>query len=80
MKQVRSKEFLQWVYLAILIAWPIGWIGMHQFLQNFTCRIDLTIWPFLLAGLGALLIAMLTVSWQVMRAARANPVEVLRYE
>ena len=53
---------------------------MNKWLQNFAYRINLTIWPFLLAGLAALVIALLTVSWQAIRAATANPVEALRYE
>lgn len=74
------KEFTKWVLLAILIAWPVGWYTMGQWLQNFAYRIGLTIWPFLLAGLVALVIALLTVSLQAVRAAMANPVEALRYE
>jgi putative ABC transport system permease protein len=74
------KEFSKWVLLANLIAWPIAWSAMNKWLQNFAYRIDLTIWPFLLSGLLALLIAFLTVSWQVVRAATANPVDNLRYE
>jgi putative ABC transport system permease protein len=53
---------------------------MHKWLQNFAYRININIGIFLLAGLSALLIALLTVSWQAIRAARANPVESLRYE
>jgi len=53
---------------------------MQQWLQNFAYRVDFGIWPFLWAGLAALIIALLTVSWQVIRAATANPVESLRYE
>jgi putative ABC transport system permease protein len=49
-------------------------------LQNFAYRIDITIWPFVLAGISALSIAMLTVGWQALRAATSNPVESLRYE
>ena len=75
-----SKEFTKWVIIANLIAWPVAYYLMNQWLQNFAYRIDLTIWPFLLAGLAALVIAFLTVSWQAIRAATANPVESLRYE
>jgi putative ABC transport system permease protein len=75
-----TKDFIKWVLYANLIAWPLSWFIMNKWLQNFAYRIDLTVWPFLLAGLSALAIAVLTVSWQAMRAATANPVEALRYE
>jgi putative ABC transport system permease protein len=75
-----SKEFILLVVSANIIAWPIAWIVMNKWLQNFAYRIDLTIWPFLISGLLALVIALLTVSWQVIRVATANPVESLRYE
>jgi putative ABC transport system permease protein len=75
-----TKEFTKSILIANIIAWPVAWYAMHQWLQNFVYRIDLTIWPFLLSGLLALLIALLTVSWRAIRAATANPVESLRYE
>lgn len=75
-----TKDFTMWVLIANVIAWPIAYYFMNKWLQDFAYRIDLTIWPFLLSGLLALLIALLTVSWQAIRAARANPVEALRYE
>ena len=75
-----TKGFAKWVILANLFAWPIAWVAMHKWLENFAYRIELTIWPFLLSGLLALCIALLTVSWQAIRAAAANPVESLRYE
>jgi putative ABC transport system permease protein len=75
-----SKDFTKWVLLANLIAWPVAWYAMSKWLQNFAYRIDLTIWPFLLSGLAALAIALITVSWQAVRAATTNPVEALRYE
>ena len=78
--QVISKEYLIPVLLSNLIAWPLAWYGIHKWLQNFAYRIDLTIWPFLIAGVLVLLISGLTVSWQAMRAASANPIESLRYE
>ncbi|MBN2102684.1 ABC transporter permease [bacterium] len=75
-----SKDFSKWVIIANFIAWPIAYYFMKKWLQNFAYRIDLTIWPFILAGGAALIIALLTVSWQTIRAATANPVESLRYE
>jgi putative ABC transport system permease protein len=70
----------KWVLFANFIAWPIACYAMNQWLQNFAYRIDMTIWPFLWASLATLMIALLTVSWQAIRAATANPVEALRYE
>ncbi|MBN1272443.1 MAG: ABC transporter permease [Candidatus Aminicenantes bacterium] len=75
-----SKDFLLWVGIANLIAWPAAWWLMHLWLQNFAYRIPLTIWPFLLSAAAALVIAWLTVSWQSIRAATANPIDSLRYE
>ena len=75
-----SQEFTKWVLLANLIAWPLAYFAMHKWLENFAYRIDLTIWPFLLSGLIALMIALSTVSWQAVRAAVANPIQSLRYE
>ena len=74
------KEFFKWVLTAIIIAWPIAWIVMDNWLQSFAYRVDLTPIPFVLAGISAMFIALLTVSWQAIRAATANPVESLRYE
>jgi putative ABC transport system permease protein len=75
-----SKEFTKWVALSNLIAWPIAWYAMNQWLQNFAYRINISWWIFVFAGMMALLIALLTVSWQAVRVATANPVQALRYE
>jgi putative ABC transport system permease protein len=75
-----SKEFTRWVLLANIIAWPIAYVVMKQWLQNFAYRAVLGIEIFILSGLLALLIALGTVSYQSIRAAAANPVESLRYE
>ena len=75
-----SKDFLKLVLIANLIAWPIAYYAMNQWLQSFAYRIDLGIGTFILSGLIALPIALLTVSYQAIKAARANPVEALRYE
>ena len=75
-----SKDFVKLVLLANLIAWPVAWYAMSKWLQDFAYRIELGWWTFALAGGVALLIALLTVSAQAIRAALANPVEALRYE
>ena len=75
-----SKDFMQLTLIANFVAWPIAWYIMKQWLQNFVYRIDIGWWLFALAGGTALLIALLTVSTQALKAALANPVEALRYE
>jgi len=75
-----TKEFTQWVLIANIIAWPVAYFAMNKWLQNFAYRINIGWWIFVLAGGIALIIALLTVSWQAIRAALANPVESLRYE
>ena len=75
-----SKDFVRLVLLANLLAWPIAWFAMNKWLENFAYRIEISWWVFALAGGLALLIALLTVSTQAVRAALANPVESLRYE
>ncbi len=75
-----SQEYLKWVAIANVFAWPIAWLAMSRWLQNFAYRIEVGWWIFLLGGGIAFLIALFTVSWQVIRAAMAKPVESLRYE
>jgi putative ABC transport system permease protein len=75
-----SKEYLQLVIVAIVLATPIAWWAMNKWLQNFAYRIQLQWWMFLLAGLIGIAIAMLTVSVQAIKAAVANPVKSLRTE
>jgi len=75
-----SKNFVKLVLLANVIAWPVAWVAMNKWLQNFAYHIEISWWVFALAGGLALLIALLTVSTQAIRAALANPVEAMRYE
>ena len=75
-----SKEFTKWILVANIIAWPIAYLAMNRWLQNFAYRINIGIGTFILAALLALVIALLTVGYQAIKAARANPVEALRYE
>ncbi len=75
-----SKEFLKWVLIANIIAWPVSYYAMNRWLQNFAYRISIGPWVFLLAAFIALGIALLTVSFQSVRAALASPVDSLRYE
>ena len=75
-----NKDFVKWVGIAFVIACPIAWFIMHKWLENFAYKTELSWWIFGLAGMLALLIALLTVSWQSWRVAKSNPVEALRYE
>jgi len=75
-----TKDFLVLVVLAIVIATPIAWYIMTTWLNNFTYRVDLQWWLFLSAGAAAILLALVTVSYQAIRAAIANPVKSLRTE
>jgi putative ABC transport system permease protein len=75
-----NKDFAKWVLISVVIATPVAWLVMHRWLDNFACKTKLSWWIFALAGLLALAIALLTVSWQSWRAATRNPVEALRYE
>jgi putative ABC transport system permease protein len=75
-----SKDFLKLVLVAALIAFPLAWYAMHEWLQDFAYRIDMPIWVFIVAGGVAALVAFLTVSYQALRAATANPVANLRIE
>ena len=75
-----SKDFLQLVCVACIIAFPIAWWMMHGWLQDYKYRIEISWWIFLIAGLTAILIAFLTISFQAIKAAVANPVKSLRTE
>ncbi len=78
--QLLSKDFVVLVLIASLIATPIAWYFMNQWLQKYTYRIEISVWIFIVAGLGALAITLLTVSYQAIKAAIANPVKSLRSE
>lgn len=75
-----SKEFVLLVAIALLIALPVSWYFMHQWLQHYTYRTGLSWWVFALTGTGAVLITLLTVSYHSIKAALANPVKSLRSE
>ena len=75
-----TKDFVRMVILANVIAWPVAYFAMRQWLDNFAYRIDLTLGIFLLAAGAALLIAFITISTQTLKAALSDPVDTLRYE
>ncbi len=73
-------NFVKLVLTANAIAWPVGYFTMHRWLQDYAYRTSVGFWVFALAGALSLLMALLSVGWQTLRAAAANPVESLRYE
>jgi len=75
-----SKDFIKLVLLANIIAWPLAWWAMQKWLQDFTFRIQIGWWMFAVAGLGAIIIAFITVSFQAIKAGLANPVNALKSE
>ncbi|ASV30545.1 ABC transporter permease [Maribacter cobaltidurans] len=75
-----SMDFLKLVFVSILVALPLGWFVMNRWLQDFAYRIDLPWWVLFLAAFMAVAIALITVSWQSLKAAMANPVKSLRTE
>jgi putative ABC transport system permease protein len=75
-----SKEFIKWIVLANIVAWPLAWFLMNKWLQNFAYRANLGLFIFLLAGFVTMLIAIFTFTFQTVKMACANPVNSLRYE
>jgi ABC-type antimicrobial peptide transport system permease subunit len=75
-----SKDFLKLVLISCLVAFPVAWWKMHDWLQSYQYRIQISWWIFLLSGLVAMLIALVTISFQSIKAAAANPVKSLRTE
>jgi|WetSurMetagenome_2_1015567.scaffolds.fasta_scaffold45210_2 putative ABC transport system permease protein len=75
-----NKDYMKWVAVALIIGTPVAWYAMHKWLESFAYKTNLSWWIFVLSGLLALGVALLTVSWQSWRAATRNPVEALRYE
>ena len=75
-----SSEFIKWVLIANVIAWPAAYFIMDKWLQDFAYRVDIGLWVFVISGVLALIIALIAVGSYAIRAATANPVESLRYE
>ncbi len=75
-----TKEFCKWVLVAIFIAWPVSYIFMNKWLQSFAYRTNLGVSVFIISAAISLLIAIITVSSQTIKTARANPVKALKYE
>jgi len=75
-----TRDFLKLVIVSLVVASPLAWWVMNNWLQDFAYRIDIGWWMFILAGSIAIVIAMITVSFQAIKAAVANPVQSLRTE
>ena len=75
-----NQQFLKWVAVANLVAWPIAYFAMQKWLEKFAYRADIEIWIFFLSAALGLTVALLTVSLQTLRAARTNPVDSLKHE
>ena len=75
-----SADFLKLVFISALIAFPLSWFAMNKWLQSFAYRVSISGWVFVIAGFAAIIIALLTVSFQAIKAAVANPVKSLRTE
>lgn len=75
-----TKEFIKWVLIANIIAWPVAYLIMNTWLQDFAYRINISVWAFILSAAIAFLIALLTVSYQSIKVALTNPANSLKYE
>jgi len=75
-----TKEYLKWILLSNIIAWPVAYIYSHKWLQNFSYRTDISVRTFILSTVLTLIIALMTVSNQSIKAASTNPIDSLRYE
>ncbi len=77
---IMSKEFIRWIIVANMIAWPVTWYLGRQFLDTYAYRTNIGIWIFIIAAVISFIIAFLTISYQAFKAANSNPVNALRYE
>jgi putative ABC transport system permease protein len=75
-----TKDFSRWVLAANMIAWPVAYFAMNKWLQNFAFKTDIGLWVFVFSAAASLAIALITVGYQSIKAALANPVDSLRYE
>jgi putative ABC transport system permease protein len=75
-----SKDFLKLVGIAAVMAFPVAWFAMNNWLKDFAYRINIQWWVFIVAGILAAMIAFVTVSFQAIKAAVSNPVKSLRTE
>ncbi|MBD3415500.1 MAG: hypothetical protein GF421_13870 [Candidatus Aminicenantes bacterium] len=77
---MQSKEFTKWVLAANVVAWPLAFFLMKNWLQNYAYRVHLSVWVFILSAVGTYLLALLTISYQSVKSATANPIHSIRNE
>ena len=77
---ITNRYFVQWIIISFLLAIPVASVTTHKWLENFVYKTNLSWWIFLVAGIVALGVAFITISWQSWKAATRNPIESLRYE
>lgn len=75
-----NRDYIQWVFISFIFSFPVAWIVLNMWLQNFAYHVGIRWWTFVLSGFLTIAIALATVSWQILKVAYKNPVEVLRYE
>jgi len=75
-----SLEYLKMICLAGVLAWPAGYLLMHFWLEKFSYRTEIPLWPFILSTVITTILSLLVVNFQTIKAANSNPVESLRYE
>lgn len=75
-----NKEVLLWIIISCCLGLPLGWYFMQRWLTNYAYTIDMSLWMYILSGLAAAVIAVMTISWQSWKTASRNPVKALRYE
>ena len=78
--RVLTKDYILWISISTVVAWPFSYYLMNRWLEDFAYRININIWIFILSSLVTVIISLLTVSYQSIKAATANPVESLKYE
>ncbi|MCP4726266.1 MAG: FtsX-like permease family protein [bacterium] len=76
---ILTVDYLKWIALANLIAWPLGYYGMSKWMNGFMYQVPLTLWPYIVSGVGSISIALIAVSFQTIRASISNPVSELRH-
>ncbi len=78
--KILTFDFLRWVLISNLVAWPLIYFGMNKWLENFAYRTSIDLSPFIISGLIGFVIAFITISLQTVKAANSNPIESLQYE
>jgi len=75
-----NKDYIQWVLISFVLAFPVAWIVLDKWLQNFAFQVKISWWVFLISGSVTILIALLTINGQILKTAKKNPVDILKYE